>query len=122
MTDEAVERAITPTESPEVQRARAVLDNPYSSKNQRHKARLLLNKLTPKPKPDLPPLVRDFYALLERLTTGRRAGFTPGQLKYLWVGYEAGRLHRDALPEEGSREALSADEIPMPQSLVETVE
>lgn len=107
MTDEAVEAAITPemmlaaaeargedARTPEQRAAQAVLDNPRSTRRQREAAWLLLRPVRLKAAYAKPtdPLVKDFYANIEKLPAHRKTGLTRAQLKWLWIGYRVGRM------------------------------
>ena len=122
MTDEAVEVAITDTRTPEQVAAQAVLDNPRSTRRQREAAWLIVRPLRLKATYAKPtdPMVKDFYANIEKLPAHRKAGLTRAQMKWLWIGYRAGRtdeaLLAAAASEEGPRETFSETAEPVSES------
>lgn len=92
MTDEAVEAAITPQDTPQQAQARKTLVDPRATRRQREAAWLLLKPLKLKAKNALPddPMSRGFLAQIEKLRPFDRASLTKTAFKWALIGYKAG--------------------------------
>ena len=121
LSDEAVEAAITDPRTPEQVAAQAVLDNPRSTRRQREAAWLLLRPVKIRGIEKEPPqLVKDFQANLAKLSGFRTAGLSRSQIKFLWIGYRAGRVDEaraQMAVKDGPREAFSETTGPVSEGV-----